>query len=197
MSRGLAALVLAAGRAQRFGADKLLQHFRGAPLILHAIAAAAAAPVDRIVVVKRSGRALDQCCCDAAAKDARIALADIESDALSASLRLGLEQVRDAAGVFVFLGDMPLIAHDVALKLADKLGERFAAIPVFEGRQGHPVLLSARAAQLASGLTGDQGAGSLLRSHAHEVARVDVEDEGVTLDVDTVEALTRLEQRGS
>jgi len=38
----LAAIVLAAGRASRFGADKLLADFRGEPLVTHALRAAMA-----------------------------------------------------------------------------------------------------------------------------------------------------------
>ena len=47
----LAALVLAAGAGVRFGGNKLSAHFRGEPLIVHAVRAARAAPVERVVVV--------------------------------------------------------------------------------------------------------------------------------------------------
>lgn len=192
MTRRLSAVVLAAGRARRFGDDKLLRVLHGAPVVAHAIAAARAAPVDRILVVKRPGEALDAACRAAADDDRRMLMVEAESDALSVSLRAGLHAAEDAAGVFVFLGDMPAVPHDVAARLAALLGEGFAAVPMFQGRQGHPVLLSARACVAVRGLSGDQGAGALLRRHASEVAQLDVADEGVVLDIDTPDDLERL-----
>lgn len=191
----LAALVLAAGRSSRFGDDKLLQIFADAPIVTHAIRAACAAPVARIVIVKRPGAALDQACRDAAVNDARISLLDVESEALSASLRAGLAALSDSAGAFIFLGDMPLVPHHAPALLAEKLDAHFAALPMFEGRPGHPVLLSARAVGLAQSLDGDQGAGVLLRQYADDVARLEMDDDGVVFDVDTLADYQRLSSR--
>jgi molybdenum cofactor cytidylyltransferase len=190
----LAAIVLAAGQARRFGADKLLQPFRGAPLLAHAVNAARAAPVDRIVIVKRPGAALETLCAALAAEDARIALVDSASDLLSDSLLVGLAATCGAPGTFVFLGDMPLIPAELPKLMAARLNGAFAVQPIHEGKPGHPVLLSARAAALAAHVSGDRGAGEILRQHAKEVAYIEMEDERVALDVDTkadYEALMR------
>jgi molybdenum cofactor cytidylyltransferase len=191
-----AAIVLAAGHARRFGADKLLRELRGAPIVAHAIRAARGAPVSRIVIVKRPGAALDRICRDAASDDARVQCIDVESEALSASLQAGLRAAGEVAGVFVFLGDMPLIPAGIADQLAAHLGDRFAAVPTHEAAWGHPVLLSARAAALAMGLSGDQGAGGLLRQHAADVVRIETDADGVLLDIDTLADLDRLSLRG-
>lgn len=183
MTHDLAAILLAAGHARRFGDDKLLRALHGAPIVQHAIDAARAAPVSRIVIVHRPGATMEQLCRDAALSDPRISSLTIESDALSASLSAGLHAV--AGGAFVFLGDMPFIPHEISARLAVALGDRFAAVPVCAGQQGHPVLLSARAAALAARLSGDQGAGALLRRHANEVVHLETDDDGVLADVDT------------
>jgi molybdenum cofactor cytidylyltransferase len=195
VSAARAAIVLAAGHARRFGSDKLLAPLRGAPLIAHAIAAVRAAPVDQIVIVKRPGVALDAVCKAAAAEDARIACFDVESDAMSVSLRAGLAALQPGQSVFVFLGDMPDIPHTMADALAEALGEHFAAQPRFEGAPGHPVLLSPRAALLAEDLTGEAGAGPLLRAHAGEIAYLDAEDRGVARDIDTPADLAAFDDR--
>lgn len=54
------ALVLAAGAGRRFGGDKLSAEFRGMPLVHHAIRAARAAPVDRVIVVCGAGLAIGE-----------------------------------------------------------------------------------------------------------------------------------------
>lgn len=186
-----AAVVLAAGAGSRFGGAKLAASFRGRPLIAHAIAAARAAPVAEVVVVctpeldigewEESGPPVS---C------VRIATTD-----LSDSLKAGIAVLDNPAGVFVFLGDMPLVPHEVAGQLLAVLAGNFAALPFCQGKPGHPVLLSARALAPVARLTGDQGAGVLLRGRA-DVAVLEHGDEGVVADIDRAEDLARLERSG-
>jgi molybdenum cofactor cytidylyltransferase len=192
----LAAIVLAAGHARRFGADKLMQEFRGAPLLSHAVAAARAAPVERIVLVTRPGEALDTFCAAACAEEQRITSVKVASEALSDSLRAGLAAISGADGVFVFLGDMPLVPEGLTARMAERLEGAFAVQPAFAGKPGHPVLLSARAAALAQNVSGDRGAGEILRQHAGEVAYIETEDECVALDIDTKADYEALMRRG-
>ena len=67
-------------------------------------------------------------------------------------------------------------------------------MPRWQGKQGHPVLLSARAFPLIADLSGDEGAGRLLKARK-DVAFVDCADEGVLLDIDRAEDIARLEDR--
>lgn len=184
-------LVLAAGSAQRFGSDKLSAPFRGEPLVRHAIRAARAAPVERVIVVCGEKLAVGDWPGEPAVEAVRIA-----SNALSASLQAGIAAAAGATGAFIFLGDMPLIPHAVAGSLAAALGGHFAAMPRHAGKNGHPVLLSARAFPEIARLTGDEGAGRLLKQRG-DVAFVDVAEDAILLDVDRAEDLARLERRQS
>jgi molybdenum cofactor cytidylyltransferase len=186
----LAAIVLAAGSGRRFGGDKLLAPFRGEPLVHHAIRAARAAPVERVIVVCPPSLAIGDWPGAPAVEAARIA-----STALSTSLKAGIAAAGGVDGVFVFLGDMPLIPHDLAGRLADALGEGFAAVPRHAGRNGHPVLLSCRAFPQIEGLDGDEGAGKLLKAR-DDLAFVECPADTIHLDVDRTEDLARLEHRG-
>lgn len=187
----LLALVLAAGAGTRFGGGKLSAPFRGEPLVFHAIRAARAAPVARVLVVCAPD--LETGAWSGGPEVARIPMA---SDALSTTLKAGIAAAArdDAAGVFIFLGDMPLVPHEVAGRLAAELGEAFAAVPRCNGRSGHPVLLSARAFGDVARLEGDRGAGGMIRGRS-DVVFLDVADEAILLDVDRVEDLARLEKR--
>ncbi len=182
----LAAVVLAAGSATRFGGDKLSAILDGEPLIRHAIRAARNAPVDRVVVVTRAGLDIGEW-----PGAPKVTGLEIESDALSISLRAGVEAAQDMDGVFVFLGDMPRVPHEVAGQLAAVLGDNYAAIPRCDGRTGHPVLLSARSFADVAGLAGDAGAGRLLKARG-DIAYADCQDPGVLLDVDRPEDLAGL-----
>lgn len=183
----LAAIVLAAGTARRFGSDKLSARFMGRPLVQHAIQAARAAPVGRVIVV--AAPALDIGTWDGSPP---LDIMRIRSNALSTSLKTGVDAARGADGVFIFLGDMPLIPHDIAGRLAGILKNHFAAIPRHAGRAGHPVLLSRCAFGPIARLEGDHGAGKLLRQR-DDVAFEECCDPGVLVDVDRVEDLVRLQ----
>lgn len=187
----LVALVLAAGSARRFGSDKLSAAFRGEPLVHHAIRTARAAPVARVIVVCSEKLAIGEWPGEPPVETVRIA-----SDALSASLQAGIAAAGGASGAFILLGDMPLVPTHVAGDLAKALGDHFAAVPRHAGKNGHPVLLSARAFPEIARLTGDEGAGRLLKQRG-DVAFVDVEEDTILLDVDRAEDLARLEARQS
>lgn len=181
---GLVAIVLAAGRGTRFGGGKLSALLAGRPLLDHAVAAALAAPARRVIVVARPGTAL--------AEGPRLSRVELPSAGLSDSLRAGLAAAGDADAALIFLGDMPLVPHGLAARLAAALGDAIAALPEVAGRPGHPVLLARRGFALAEGLAGDEGLGRVLRGR-DDVVRLPVADEGAVLDIDTPEALARLE----
>lgn len=185
----LAAIVLAAGAGRRFGGGKLSALFRGEPLIRHSIRAARAAPVERVIVVCPTGLDIGDWPGAPPVEALRI-----ESPELSASLKAGVAAAGTCDGVFVFLGDMPLVPHGLAAALAAALETNFAALPRHQGRNGHPVLLSARAFPAIAGLAGDEGAGKLFGMR-EDIAWLDCADEGVLLDVDRAEDLARLEGR--
>lgn len=182
------ALVLAAGAGRRFGGDKLSAEFRGRPLVHHAIGAARAAPVDRVIVVCGADLAIGEW-----PGEPRVEAVRVASAALSESLRAGIEAAGDADGAFVFLGDMPLIPHEVAPALAAALAGNFAAVPCHAGRNGHPVLLARRAFAEACRLEGDEGAGRSLKTR-DDVAVVAVNSAAIHLDVDRAEDLARLRE---
>lgn len=181
-----AAVVLAAGSATRFGSDKLSAPLGGMPLVRHAIGAARAAPVERVIVVARGDLEIGDW-----PGEPKVERVSLDSTALSASLKAGIAASGEVDGVFVFLGDMPRVPHGIAAQLAAALGDNYAALPRCDGRSGHPVLLSARSFADVAMLTGDAGAGRLLKAHG-DIAFVDCLDPGILLDVDRPEDLEKL-----
>jgi molybdenum cofactor cytidylyltransferase len=180
------ALVLAAGSARRFGSDKLSASFRGAPLVHHAIRAACAAPVSRVIVVAHPRLELG-----AWPGEPPVEVVRLASGGLAESLRTGVFAAGEAESVFVFLGDMPLVPHDAATTLAARIGEGYAAMPLHAGEPGHPVLLSRRALADVVMLEGDAGAGKLLRAR-DDVVLVAWPDASIHADVDQPDDLARI-----
>ncbi|WGM37203.1 nucleotidyltransferase family protein [Caulobacter sp. NIBR1757] len=186
------ALVLAAGLSTRFGGPKLLALWNGGVLIDGALRAAFAAPV-RTVTVVTGGHAAGvtaaaQAFAERIGQSGRLALvhAADHGEGLSASLRAGIASLpEDTAGAFIFLADMPAIPPFVANALIDAMTpDHDAAAPTFEGRRGHPVLLGRALFEPIRHLTGDHGAGHLLRGLGERLALVPTCEVGILKDVD-------------
>jgi molybdenum cofactor cytidylyltransferase len=191
----VAAVILGAGQSRRMGeANKLLVEVDGAPMVARVVAAVLATRARPVVVV--TGH-------DAAA--VRLALSGLEitfvhnpryAEGMSTSLRAGIEQLGgDIGGALVCLGDMPRVRPadlEALLGAFDPDGGRTLVVPTWEGRRGNPVLFAARYFPEMCALVGDVGARALLERHAAAVCYVPMGDHGVTLDVDTPEALAAL-----
>jgi molybdenum cofactor cytidylyltransferase len=186
------ALVLAAGSASRFGGRKLLADWGGAPLLHAALAAARAAPVDGITVVTGADAAEVSACVEAFDPAIGRVHAREYAQGMAASLNAGVAALPDwTEAVFVFLGDMPRVPHAVLAALADAVRAGApAAVPVFQGRRGNPVLLGREVFGAISGLSGDTGARPVLQALGARVALVESPDDGVLFDVDTPGDLT-------
>ena len=180
------AVVLAAGAGSRFGGRKLLAAYAGAPLLHGALAAAAAAPVSRITLVTGADAEAVAACARAFDPAIRLVHAADYAQGMAASLRAGIGAVAaDAAGAFVFLGDMPRVPHGVLVALSAAVAEgAAAAAPVCGGRRGNPVVLSAALFDQVAALEGDVGARPILEGLGERLALVETDDDGVLFDVD-------------
>ena len=197
--RGLHALVLAAGQGSRFGGAKLLEHWRGAPVLHGALAAAFAAPVQSVTLVTGAhGEAVAACARAFAGgrpdgERLQIVHASDHAEGLAASLRRGITGLpAEAGGMLLFLGDMPGVPASVLQPLADALarGEP-AAAPRWRGLRGHPVAISGALFPELLKLKGDRGAARLLAGLGERLVLIDTPEEGVLYDVDTPQDLTR------
>jgi molybdenum cofactor cytidylyltransferase len=195
LAPAIAAIVLAAGRSSRMGADnKLLAEVDGAPMIARVVDAALGARLSPVIVV--TGHDADRVRAALPGRGVIFAHNTRYAEGMSTSLQAGVEQLGEGAdGAVVCLGDMPRVtsAHLLGLLAAfDPGAHRAICVPTWEGRRGNPVLFAARFFPELRRLEGDVGARALLVEHAALVCSVPMSDRGVTLDVDTPEALAAL-----
>ena len=111
------------------------------------------------------------------------------AEGMAASIRVGVEAAAGEQGYLFALGDMPQVAGKTMLQVAKALKSREAiAVPVRDGRRGHPVAIGSVHRNALLALTGDRGARPVLAKNAANVVEVPVEDEGIFVDVDTQES---------
>ena len=117
---------------------------------------------------------------------------------LSASLKAGVAALPEAAAaVLVCLGDMPLVTGRMLDRLIDAWDPdegRAIVVPTHQGRVGNPILWSRRYFPEILELAGDTGARALLKRHEEQVSEVEIGDDAVLRDFDTVDSLATLPQ---
>jgi len=189
------AIVLAAGLGARFGGGKLLAPFQGLPLIAGALKAALKSPAISVVVaIGDTDRTLEITALNLDDyADVRVVRVANPAQGMGASLAAAARAVpTDLDGVFVFLGDMPLIGPEIAPALAAALtGPDVIVAPIHDGRRGHPVLFGRDWIPALRALDGDTGAQSLIRRAGDRFVTVPTDDPGVLFDVDRPEDLAR------
>lgn len=183
-----AAIVLAAGLSRRFGADnKLLAPFRGRPLAGHVAAALRAVPFSGRIAV---------CACPEVARlfaDCEIVSPDADAPAQSASLAAGLARARalGADRVTIVLADMPFVSAGLIAEVGALAGRLGAACAHDGTRRAPPAAFTARHFAALAALSGDQGAGQMLRALPPEA--LVAASPGILADIDTPDALARLD----
>ncbi len=189
----IAAIVLAAGLSSRMGSNKLLQEWRGKPLLRWTVEAALASDTKPVIVVTGNEAAK----VDAALKglDVRFVHNPDYRAGLSTSLRAGIRAVpTDADGAMVLLGDMPEIDQTVIAKMIAAFSPadgRSICVALHEHRRGNPVLWARAFFPEIEALSGDEGAKRLFAAHEELVCEIEAGAEALR-DIDTPEALAAL-----
>lgn len=193
LRKGIAAVVLAAGRSARMaGANKLTAPVDGKPMVRHAVEAALAAGAEPVVVV--TGHDVHAVRAALAGLPVRFVHNPRFGGGLSTSVVAGIGTLPDSArAALVLLGDMPRVtaAHvsRVIAAFEAKPADDAIYVPVFGGQRGNPVLWGRRHFAAMQALTGDAGARVLVAVHAEAVREIEMEDDGVLFDIDTPDAL--------
>ena len=196
---GFAAVVLAAGKSTRMAPyNKLLVADRaGKPMIARVVDNVLSSGARPVVVV--TGHREEDVRAALAGRPVTFVHAADYADGLSASLKAGIAALPEAvAGAVVCLGDMPLVTGrliDRIVAVHDADEGRTIVVPTHQGRGGNPILWNRRYFADILGLAGDAGARVLLKRHMEQVAEVDVGDDAVLRDFDTVESLATLPPR--
>lgn len=179
-------ILLAAGRSQRMGRDKLSLPFGETTVFHRSLSPLIDSPLinEVVVVVNRdfelSEPLLDQANCTVAVNEA-------DQLGMSSSLRVGILAAADADAYMVCLADMPRLTVRLLASLIETYAETGKGIllPTHKGRDGHPVIFGVEYKQRLLEITGDIGARQIVRDDPDRVRRVSVDNPAVVFDIDT------------
>ncbi len=129
---------------------------------------------------------------------AKVVLNPDSSGGISSSILVGLGAIdRNSEAVLFGLADKPF----VSVATIDRIIESYQAsrigivIPVYRRRRGNPVLFSRDFFDELGTLSGDVGGKAVIRKHAESVREVEVDDDGILVDIDTQADFERAKAR--
>lgn len=190
----ISALILAAGASTRMGKAKQLLKLQNDYLLERTIKNVLAVDFDHVYTV--IGHQSEEIKAAVKINETRFQWV-ITPNYLQGQSRSLKEGLREASKryqhVMVFLGDVPFISqqtvqsvYEYGLKLINETNEPFSLRPIFDQKPGHPVLIGYFQQTPFEALSGDQGAKLLLAKIKQYKLQVD--DPGILLDIDTPEA---------
>ena len=188
----VSAILLAAGKSERMGQNKLLLPFGGRTVIQRTLDSLLASRAGEVIVVL--GNKAQEINASIGSRRALVVLNPNFAKGMSTSLITGLGMVSSRAQwVIIALGDQPLITPRVYNQLIEAAlnSEKGIIIPTCKGERGNPIVISTRYRAELLKQKGDIGGRELLKAHPNDVLDVPVDCEGVVVNINTKEEYER------
>jgi molybdenum cofactor cytidylyltransferase len=182
----VAAVVLAAGMSRRMGMAKQLLGIEGKTLLERTLDNVRAARVSEIVLVL--GAEAEEIQRQLPAGDFRVVVNSEYQQGMGTSLRCGLAAVSPSTqAALIVLADQPFVRPATLDRLIAYHAESQAQIvlPLHRGFRGNPVLLDRSVFPEVMSLSGDVGCRAIFGNHTDGIHKLEVDDPGVLLDIDT------------
>jgi CTP:molybdopterin cytidylyltransferase MocA len=179
------AIIPAAGRSKRMGSFKYLLPFIEKKTVIECcIENLFLSNISDIYVVLSENSLL----IEAVKKyPVNILINDKENTHMADSIKIGLNSVKGQnKGVLIALGDQPFIQIDTYKKIIESFTENSTriVIPCFNSRKGHPVIFPL---SIIKDLYDNETLRDVIEKHKDKVLLLNVDDEGILLDIDTEE----------
>lgn len=186
--RNIELIILAAGKSERMGQQKLVMPFADSTVLGNIIrkALASDAGVVHVVVGSHQEEVLDSI---RHLPVKHVVNKDFEKGMLS-SVQCGFNALSQAAKAgMILLGDQPMVQTMVINKLIDsyfKSGKGIV-VPKYRDKRGHPVLIDVKYTRQINALDPETGLRQLMNEYADDIQEVEVETNTVLKDIDTIE----------
>ncbi len=189
-------IVLAAGESKRMGRPKLLLRLGQSTVLEQTVDNLLNSEVNRVIVVL--GDRAEEVVKPIANRAVAVAVNPDYRRGMSTSIVAGLSLINDKTrAVMLALADQPFIDTPTVNRLIDEFRahNRGIAIPVYQGRRGHPVIFAIEYKEELLRLRGDAGGKLIIEQHPQDVLEVDVDCEGINIDIDTEDGYQRERSR--
>lgn len=183
----LGCVIMASGLGKRFGGNKLMADFGGAPMIERALLATDGIFSKRVVVT-RSEEVAEYC--RARGTDVILHILPNRND----TVRLGLAAMENVNGCLFCPGDQPLLTEETVASLALLANAEKHCIcrPIFEETVGAPVLFPQSTFEELRSLPEGKGGGFVAKQHPDWMKTLRIQNAYELMDADTPDQLDLL-----
>lgn len=183
---GVMGVVLAAGESRRMGQLKALLPFGDRTVIEQVVHALLQVALDGVAVVL--GHRAPEIAAVLEPWPVQIIYNDRYRDGMTSSVQAALEQIAPVPDAYMLaLVDQPHLGDEPARRVlgaytkAPTLG---LVIPTYQGKRGHPIVLSSRYRQEVLALGRDQGLNRVTRGHPEATLEIPLADDFILYDMD-------------
>ncbi|MDI6807449.1 MAG: nucleotidyltransferase family protein [Candidatus Eisenbacteria bacterium] len=180
------AILLAAGKSERFGGLKQGMVISGMPLVRKCAAALIDGGVDELIVVV--GHMAEEVTALLGQGRWKIVINKEYEEGMGSSIRTGARYVSESSlAILVALSDLPYLTGETVRNIVVGFGKCGKGIlaPAHLGRRGHPVCFSRKYLGELRRLGGDSGARELLDEHPEDLFLLEVGTDSIYSDIDT------------
>jgi molybdenum cofactor cytidylyltransferase len=193
----IAGIILAAGKGTRMGGGKMTAKLHGKALVRHVADVAISSNLDQVIAVLGHDAAKVEQALHGTG--VRIIHNPDYAEGMATSLKAAISALSEQTkAALILLGDMPQITPKLIQQLIEAFNNNPHAsgiVPVVQGKRGNPILIAAALFASIMQLEGDIGARKLLAEADAAVIELDVQDPAILNDIDTTEALEKLNRR--
>ena len=194
----ISAVILAAGESRRMGKqNKLLLPVGGEALLVKLVKSVCSSDVGQVLVV--IGHEAEKIRLELNNFPLNFVYNPNFSEGMTTSIKFGVKEVSpDSDGFLICLADMPFINTSEINKLINayvqnRIKEKgLIVVPVFQGQRGNPVLFSSEFRIDILEYKKEFGCKEVIMNNSESVEEIEMDDENMLLDVDTLEDYQRL-----
>ncbi len=184
MNSAIGAVVLAAGFSRRYGASKLDARLENGKTVFQQTIERLSASIPQLIVVSRAEIAPLL-----TPYHQNIQVFNDADQGMGSTLAFAASQIRDWDGCLVCLADMPFISSTSYRAIADRLEANSIVVPSCRDQTGNPLAFSKEYFAELTSLRGDSGGRAIVKKHADNIIKLNLEDAGILQDIDTEDDL--------
>lgn len=183
-------IILASGFSNRMGKDKLLIEIEGEKTIERVINACIKSKLDKIIIIYRNEKIKHIA--------DRYGIKAIQNNKAykgqSESMKIGIRNTGKKNSYMFIVGDQPYLDSDTINRLIKeyKDSKSTIAIPYYRKKRGMPLILSNIYRDELLNVSGDKGGRDVIKRNLSDVHIVNIDDEKIGIDIDSIEDLNRL-----
>ena len=188
----ISAIIMASGKSERMGTNKLLLEYRGMTFIENTLEKVLKENFYEFAIVvsdKKVKRKVQDYIKNLETDEKKIYIVDNKKSekGQSESIKIGLKTLGKCDGYMFFSCDQPFLTSDTIKKILKNFNPERITIPEYNGKRSLPVIFGENFKEELLKLEGDTGGKTVISNHPDKIRTVEIENSDEGKDIDTKE----------